>query len=271
MVEIHLLGVPVDIWIRASAHQDALQREFEILAASDPAQELPRALLELVEDLTGRFHQQRDESRAHLLAAAERGAPHADITIELPKDAARAVRDLGEMLEAADDFCREGDRLLTQVTPPELLRFRAWFLGEVLAQLEEGRSPRKWELTERASQGDAEPATHEGSPLDGGEVLGDHRIEFSEDLDISTAGALHDQIVTARSQDGFGGLIVDLSGVGFMDSVGISLLVSAYRRVSDDGTPIRLILPARLKRLLEISGLIETLKPEFVADSHSGT
>src|SRR5690606_32896143 len=135
IVDIHLLGGPAETWKRASAHQDALQREFEILAASDPAHELPRALLELIEDLTVRFHQQRDRSQAPLLAAAERGEPYADITFELPDDAAGVVRELGDMLAAADDFCREGDRLLTQVTPQDVLRFREWFLGEILAQL----------------------------------------------------------------------------------------------------------------------------------------
>ncbi len=96
------------------------------------------------------------------------------------------------------------------------------------------------------------------------------RIEFNEDLDLATAGILHEQIITARSTHaGSRPIVVDLSQVGFMDSVGISLLVSAYRRATEEGTRIRLILPSRLRKLFEISGLIEVLKPEFVSEQEA--
>ncbi|MGF1616498.1 MAG: hypothetical protein ACFCU2_01630 [Acidimicrobiia bacterium] len=118
MVEVHLIGVPVDTWMRASAHQEALQREFEILASREPGHQLPRALIALIEDLRTRFHHQRDQSQKPLLAAAEKGEASVDVTIELPAEAAASLRELSVMLDAADEFCREGGRLLTQVTRP---------------------------------------------------------------------------------------------------------------------------------------------------------
>lgn len=266
MVEVHLIGVPVDTWKRASAHQEGLQREFEILVSREPGHQIPHALIDLIEDLRARFHQQRDQSREPLLAAAGRGEPYVDVTIELPKEAAPALRELSEMLDAADEFCREGGRLLTQVTPPDLLRFRRWFLGEILSQLEEGKGPRRWQGIETSTDGSEEAAPEGVKSSDGPRGVGDHRIEFNQDLDLSTAGILHDQIVTARGRiNESSTLVVDLSEVGFMDSVGISLLVSAYRRVTEEGTQIRLIVPSHLRRLFEISGLIEMLNPEFVS------
>lgn len=270
MVEVHLLGVPVDTWKRASAHQEGLQREFEILVSREPDNQIPRALIDLIDDLRARFHQQRNQSLGPLLAAAEKGEPLVDVTIELPREAIASLRELDGMLDAADEFCREGGRLLTQVTPADLLTFRRWFLGEILRQLEAGEEPRPWQGTHSSAD-----ETHEGAPdelqsSDDASAVGDNRIEFKEDLDISTAGILHDQIVTARSRvNGSGTLVVDLSEVGFMDSVGISLLVSAYRRVTEEGTKVRLVLPSRLRRLLEISGLIEVLSPEFVPEEEA--
>lgn len=266
MVEIHLLGVPVDTWKRASAHQEGLQREFEILVSREPDHQTPRALIELIDDLRARFHQQRDQSLRPLMAAAEKGESFVDVTIELPNEAAASLRQLSGMLDAADEFCREGGRLLTQVTPPDLLAFRRWFLGEILSQLEEGKGPRRWQVTESWVDEASEAAAKQLYPSGDANGVEDNRIEFKEDLDLSTAGILHDQIVTARSgKMRPGTLVVDLREVGFMDSVGISLLVSAYKRVTEDGTTVRLVLPSRLRRLLEISGLIEVLRPEFVS------
>lgn len=266
MVEIHLLGVPVDTWKRASAHQEGLQREFEILVSREPDHQTPRALIELIDDLRARFHQQRDQSLRPLMAAAEKGESFVDVTFELPNEAAASLRQLSGMLDAADEFCREGGRLLTQVTPPDLLAFRRWFLGEILSQLEEGKGPRRWQVTESWVDEASEAAAKQLYPSGDANGVEDNRIEFKEDLDLSTAGILHDQIVTARSgKMRPGTLVVDLREVGFMDSVGISLLVSAYKRVTEDGTTVRLVLPSRLRRLLEISGLIEVLRPEFVS------
>ncbi len=171
------------------------------------------------------------------------------------------------MLDAADDFCRKGGRLLTQVTPHDLLRFRRWFLGEILKQLEDGGSPRRWQEIDATTDPGPEPLTEEVRSSDDAGGVEETRIEFDEDLDLSTAGALHDLIVTARPKsNGSATLVVDLRQVGFMDSVGISLLVSAHRRVTEEGTKVRLLLPSRLRRLLEISGLIDVLTPEFVSE-----
>jgi hypothetical protein len=46
------------------------------------------------------------------------------------------------MLEEADEYCRS-DQLLTLATPPTLVAFRRWYLGEFIAQID-GRPPQPW-------------------------------------------------------------------------------------------------------------------------------
>ncbi len=49
-----------------------------------------------------------------------------------------------------------------------------------------------------------------------------------------------------------------------MDSVGLSLLVTAHQRLAREGLALRLLLPERLRLLFDIAGLTEVLQPEFV-------
>ena len=50
--------------------------------------------------------------------------------------------ELTGLLEEADDYCRRGE-LLTLATPPELVAFRNWYLGQVVEQID-GRPPTPW-------------------------------------------------------------------------------------------------------------------------------
>jgi anti-sigma B factor antagonist len=51
-------------------------------------------------------------------------------------------------------------------------------------------------------------------------------------------------------------VIVDLSGVGFMDSTGLSVLVSALKRLRSAGGALSLVVTDYdIERLLEITGL----------------
>jgi hypothetical protein len=47
------------------------------------------------------------------------------------------------MLDEVDEFCRQGKHLLTLATPPELVAYRRWYLGEFIAQLA-GRPATPW-------------------------------------------------------------------------------------------------------------------------------
>ncbi|HJU81378.1 MAG TPA: STAS domain-containing protein [Acidimicrobiia bacterium] len=258
-VEVRLLEMPVDLWRRASAHYEAIQREFDIVKADLPRGSVPHQLSELLEELDLRFAGVGDPNRQELFAAAERGESQIDLVYRVPSEMLAAIRRLDEMLDAVDDFCRAGERLLTLATPPDLVAFRKWSLGEFTRQLENGQSPLAWSDF-RLEPASARPNETPTVPGEGEEL-----IQFEGDLDLASSGALRNRILGAR-----GGhtsqVTLDLSRVEMVDSVGISLLITAHARLSEDGIRMRLILPMSLRRLFEISGIIEVLNPEFVED-----
>ena len=43
------------------------------------------------------------------------------------------------MIDEADDYCRQGEHLLTLASPPDCIAYREWYLGQVVGQL--GRRP----------------------------------------------------------------------------------------------------------------------------------
>jgi anti-anti-sigma factor len=257
-MEVHLRELPVEIWRRFSAHLEAIQREFDIVKADLPRGSVPHQLSDLLEELDLRYAGVGDASRQELYAAAERGESHIDLVYRVPPDVAGASQRLEEMLDAVDEFCRVGDRLLTLATPPDLVAFRTWSLGEFTRQLELGREPMPWSRFQ--SDGQHSALEGESPPV---KKAGEDVIRFQGDLDLASAGSLRNQILNAR-QNGISQLTLDLSRVELVDSVGISLLITAHARLTEEGGHMRLILPKSLRRIFEISGLIEVLNPEFV-------
>ncbi|MGH8946133.1 MAG: STAS domain-containing protein [Acidimicrobiia bacterium] len=266
LVQVRVTRVPVDTWKRSSAHQDAIKREFDIMMADLPTGSVPHQLTELIQGFQQRFGGYSDPTWEDMYAAAERGDREVTLVFAVPPETSAAAVELEAMLEKVDAFCREGEDLLSLATPPQLVAFRRWFLGEFVRQIDHGLPPMswdQWQSEERASLADAEPA---GRSRNG---TASHAIRFEGDLDLATAGALRDEIMEAR-QTGAGEVTVDLSGVGFMDSVGLSLLVSAHKRLEEEGAAMKLVLPEKLRRLFEISGLTEVLAPEFVGQGPPG-
>jgi anti-sigma B factor antagonist len=263
MSQVRLVSVPVEIWRRASLHQEAVQRELDIIQSSLPDDAAPNRFSRLVAELDARFGRAGDPTWARLREAAEKGDEQVDLVFVVPVETAEASRRLDRTLDDLDAFCLAGDKLLTLATPEELVRFRRWFLGEFTRQIEGGHDPMPWgeqapqpdQLEEEAQlMAHPEPTAHPG---------GETRIDFAGDLDISTAGALRDRILEAKAS-GSSTVVIDLTRVEFMDSVGISLLVSAHNRAIKDGLEMTLILPMRLKPLVEMTGLLDLLKPQFV-------
>lgn len=258
MLRVRLVDVPVQIWQRANTHQETIQREFDIMRADLAEDAVPNRLHQLVRGFDARFGQTSEPTMAQLYAAAERGDATVDLEFLIPPEASGASRQLVAMLDEVDDFCRAGDQLLTLATPPDLVLFRRWFLGEFMRQIDEGLEPLPWPQYAGTLAELPEAQTENPPQAERGDT-----IRFTGDLDIATAAGLRDQIVNRRAT-GVSHLTLDLAGVKFMDSVGISLLVSAHNRVVEEGSEMTLILSARLKRLMEVTGLVELLRPDFV-------
>ncbi|MDQ6613230.1 MAG: hypothetical protein M3083_00295 [Actinomycetota bacterium] len=136
---VQLLRIPVPIWAQTQEHTDELLREFTLMAARlrelPDSRDVPVRLVELIEELTEQYGGLNTDQENRLAEAAEAGVAEIDLTYRVPRQAAEAANRLQEILSESDAYCRAGRHLLTLATPPELLRFRNWFLEEFACQL----------------------------------------------------------------------------------------------------------------------------------------
>lgn len=142
-MEVRILGLPVREQRLAAEHFDELLREFTLLQLSGGGAGVPARLVELRDELASRFATFTARNAEALVAAAERGDETVDLTYHIPADVGPAVQQLGELLDEADEFCREGEHLLTLATPERSVRYRRWVFGELTRQLA-GQAPAPW-------------------------------------------------------------------------------------------------------------------------------
>jgi hypothetical protein len=141
LLEVTIQRLPVALVDRSRRHMEELTREFEFVAAADE-HDTPARLLALVEQVVTRFAGLNDVPQADLDAAIARGEAAIDLVYQVPAAVAPACLELDAMLDEADEFCRRGE-LLTLATPPDLVAFRRWFLGEFVSQVG-GGDPVPW-------------------------------------------------------------------------------------------------------------------------------
>ena len=152
--DVHIRQLPLKVWARTQEHIDELLREFALITVemqddTGAKPDIPKRLLDLIEQLTERFAGVNTEADNVRDEAYARGDEYVDLTLRLPAVAREATIELGQLLDEADDYCRAGDKLLTLATPPESLAFRRWYLEEVLRQLD-GEAPVPWPESEHA-------------------------------------------------------------------------------------------------------------------------
>jgi hypothetical protein len=125
-------------------HQRELMREFSLIRLSeDEAKvDLPARLLAVVERHRREYAALGLPQPAGIRDAIASGASTVDLEMELPSGAAAAARELLDTFAEADELCKRGE-LLTLPAPPEVVAFRAWFLGEIVCQLV-GERPQPW-------------------------------------------------------------------------------------------------------------------------------
>jgi anti-sigma B factor antagonist len=91
-------------------------------------------------------------------------------------------------------------------------------------------------------------------PLDGG-----HAVNITGELDQATVPELKRVLGNALESHN-GAVFVDLSDCEFIDSTGLSLLVQAQRKLTEDQRGFAICCPkAEVKRLLELTGIDEAV------------
>lgn len=87
-----------------------------------------------------------------------------------------------------------------------------------------------------------------------------HIISPRGELDLATADKLERELEAVEATDAQS-IVVDLSGLRFMDSTGVRLIVNAHARSRADSNRLTLLRgTAAVQRLLELSG-VDTLLP----------
>jgi anti-anti-sigma factor len=252
-VQLELLNFPVGYFERALEHAAGVQRELDVLRVDEArAGRVPRRTDEIVADLDTRFSGYR-ATMDILASLVEQGADHADVSIPVlgdPEERALAIVGLRDLLHEVDRYCEAGE-LLTVVTPPDLREFREWLFVEVIGQLR-GASPRPWSGTSGTTVAAVvEPV---GVMNDGPTVI----VRESGSLDLGDAARLRDAIQNAFTTTD-ADVDVDLTAVEFVDSVVLSVFVTAHKRFTAVDRKIAFLVPEDLRRVFELTGLVGVL------------
>ena len=132
LVDVHLLGLPLDLLAAAQEHGEELQREFMHVAEADSAS-VPARLNALSQQLRVQYGAFTEQAQAEIDAATERGESTIDVVFNVPAGVADAAAQLWALLDEADEYCRAGD-LLTLAPTPDQLTLRAWYLSQFIDQ-----------------------------------------------------------------------------------------------------------------------------------------
>jgi len=129
---VRVLGVPLQAHQQFQRHYRELRREVRLLAL---AHEADYPLAKSLSDLFGSL--QRDLRKGlgaeEIRAALRDGREVTDLEIAVPVQTVENIRRFIELLDLADEFCRQ-ERLLSLARSPEQQEFQRWFLGEFVRQ-----------------------------------------------------------------------------------------------------------------------------------------
>jgi anti-sigma B factor antagonist len=91
-----------------------------------------------------------------------------------------------------------------------------------------------------------------------------HELTLSGEVDAYTAPKLKEVMLPLTEMEGFT-VIVDLSGIDYMDSTGLGIFVGALKSSKANNSSLKLRgMTTRVKRIFEITGLTEVMDIESV-------
>src|SRR6185312_7727519 len=94
-------------------------------------------------------------------------------------------------------------------------------------------------------------------------------VKVSGELDLSTCGTLRDSLVRVVTDEDRLGLVVNMSGVTFIDSTGIGVLVGIWHRVRGGNSRMAMAELSRpVAQLLNTAGLTKIL-PVYPDDAQA--
>ena len=141
-VLVRLLGAPIRALAEFEAHYRELRREVRLLAlAHEDKYPLAKSLADLFGSLQREVQDGLDADQ--LRQARREGRESVDLVVPVSPSQAETMGRFVELLDFADEFCRQQQLLGLERTPPQV-RFQTWFFTE-FARQGSGRSARPWE------------------------------------------------------------------------------------------------------------------------------
>lgn len=145
-VRVNIQQVPLRLYIEFQQHFRELRREVRLLAlAHEDDYPLAKSLSDLFGTLDRHLREGIGVEQIEAAIADNRSAT--DLLVHMPRSTARTLSRFVELLDLADDFCRQ-QRLLTLARSAEQRRFQTWFLCEFVRQAD-GEDPIPWPGTTR--------------------------------------------------------------------------------------------------------------------------
>lgn len=145
LVQVRLLGVPLELLVSAREHHDGLMREFRLLALAGrtSARDAPLRLVELTHILGQQYAATNSRRDQEVDEALARGVTRLDLVHEVPPAVADAAVALSALMTEADAYCA-AEQLMTLERHPLLKRFGDWYLDQFVVQCA-GGEPVAWD------------------------------------------------------------------------------------------------------------------------------
>ena len=143
MGRVRILQLPLEIYLEAEQHNDAVIRELDLIERSPRrGPQVPPRLLELATSLRLLFSAATTSTRAQVDEALRAGRACVDLDVDVPAEGWEVLMEMARHLDEVDRYCREGV-LLTLAASPRQRRFRHWYATQVAQQMQ-GHLPTPW-------------------------------------------------------------------------------------------------------------------------------
>jgi anti-anti-sigma factor len=245
---VELIGLPVGVHDRARDHHQTLLRELALIDVAGDLGTASARLRRLSSTLREQYAAFSEAPEALIDQAIAGEGGRLDLRYAVPAHAADAAEELASTWEEVETLCRSGG-LVTLVASPETIAYRRWILAEFLAQIRDGATPTPW----RHHDEDETPAVP--APAETAVSNNAVRLVVEEDLDLEGTARVRSRIARLI-EGGARHVVVDLAGCGFIDSVGLSLLLTTRERLHGSaGSLVVTNVTSSVRRTLDTAGV----------------
>ena len=139
--EVHLTGMPVELFLESQNHQQDLIRELALIDIGDRFHHgetpMPVRVATLMGDIFDQYGDVRSITRQQALQALAAGSPTVTLVVPVRPGITEALERWLHVVEEADRLCSEGV-LLTLSAKPEVRELRRWYVAAITQAISAG-------------------------------------------------------------------------------------------------------------------------------------